>query len=265
MCPYTPSKQARSLLALPPKASTAESDIAVPLQQAASKVGADLDPLFQRVRITFKVRLDEVVLISAVHATQEPTSVSTSGIAVAPENTRVLTTHAVKLDGRPLYVPAYDQWDGLGLDYRLDWPVHLLLTPEVVAKYNVLFQYLLRLKRLQMALEDALGALRLARARDPAEHARMRSLWNLRHTMAHVMANLQIYVQADVIEARYGRLLEAVQAARDFGGAERAHREFVDAALLQSLLDLRQIMALLEGIMSLCHRLCVLVQVRIRW
>lgn len=132
---------------------------------------------------------------------------------------------------------------------------------QVVAKYNVLFQYLLRLKRLQLALEDALGTLRLLRARDPAASARLRVLWNLRHNMAHAMANLQIYVQADVVEGRYGRLLEAVQAARDFGEAEQAHREFVDAALVQSFMDLRQIMALLEGIMSLCHRLCVMVQV----
>ncbi len=118
----------------------------------------------------------------------------------------------------------------------------------------------MRLKRLQLALEDAWGTLRHLQAPDPAARRRMLKLWNLRHNMAHIMTNLQIYVQVDVIEGRYGLLIEAVQGAHDYGSAERAHREFVDALLLQSFLDLRQIMALLETMMSLCHRLCTMVQ-----
>ena len=30
-----------------------------------------------------------------------------------------------------LHVPALDQWDGLCLEYRLQWPLHIILTPEV--------------------------------------------------------------------------------------------------------------------------------------
>lgn len=32
---------------------------------------------------------------------------------------------------RPLHVPGYDKWDGISLEYKVDWPLHLLLTPEV--------------------------------------------------------------------------------------------------------------------------------------
>jgi hypothetical protein len=34
--------------------------------------------------------------------------------------------------GRNLYVPHLDKWDDLGLEYQLEWPLHLLFTAEVI-------------------------------------------------------------------------------------------------------------------------------------
>ncbi len=31
-----------------------------------------------------------------------------------------------------LHVPSLDQWDALCLEYKLRWPLHILLTPEVM-------------------------------------------------------------------------------------------------------------------------------------
>jgi hypothetical protein len=33
-------------------------------------------------------------------------------------------------------VPAYDGWDGLTLEYRVAWPLGLLLTPAVLRRYR---------------------------------------------------------------------------------------------------------------------------------
>ena len=30
-----------------------------------------------------------------------------------------------------LHVPKHDKWDNVFLEYRVDWPLHLLLTPQV--------------------------------------------------------------------------------------------------------------------------------------
>ena len=102
--------------------------------------------------------------------------------------------------GRPsLHLPAYDAWDGLGLEYRLAWPLHLLLTPGVMGQYAALFRFLLRLKRACAELDGAWAALRgfgRARASDPnADPGGRRALWHLRHRMAHLVGNLQVYMQ----------------------------------------------------------------------
>ena len=66
-----------------------------------------------------------------------------------------------------------------------------------MAKYNVVFQYLLRLKRIQVDLESSWAVMRrqAGRSRDMSLHTRRLPLWHLRHHMAYIIANLQIYVQ----------------------------------------------------------------------
>lgn len=40
-----------------------------------------------------------------------------------------------------------DPWNGLSLDYRSHWPLHLMFSPDVIEKYNTLFRFLLPIKR----------------------------------------------------------------------------------------------------------------------
>ena len=56
-------------------------------------------------------------------------------------------------DKLTIEVPHFDAWDNLYLELDLEWPLGLLLTPQLLARYNVLFQLLLRLKRVQLRLE----------------------------------------------------------------------------------------------------------------
>lgn len=77
----------------------------------------------------------------------------------------------------------------------LEYHSHIVL--QVLAKYNVVFQYLLRLKRIQVDLEAAWGVMRrqAGRSKDLPQQMRQLPLWHLRHHMAYIISNLQIYVQ----------------------------------------------------------------------
>lgn len=67
--------------------------------------------------------------------------------------------------------------------------------------------------------------------------------------------------QVDVIEAQSSILSQCIANARDFSEAERAHQTFLDAVVTQSFLDMKAISQMLEGVFSLCQRLCGFVQV----
>ena len=77
----------------------------------------------------------------------------------------------------------------------VEWSPHLCL--QVMAKYGVLFQYLLRLKRIAAELDETWAVMRrqALRGRGLADHERRLPLWHLRHHMAYMVANLQIYLQ----------------------------------------------------------------------
>lgn len=57
---------------------------------------------------------------------------------------------------RALSVPSLDRnWDDLAIEAQLPWPLGVLLTPKHMEKYNKMFQLLLRLKQVQLALEQS--------------------------------------------------------------------------------------------------------------
>ncbi|XWS46635.1 hypothetical protein CRYUN_Cryun14cG0085500 [Craigia yunnanensis] len=108
-----------------------------------------------------------------------------------------------------------DGWDGIALEYSVDWPLHLFFTQEVLSKYRRIFQYLLRLKRTQMELEKSWASVMHQDHTDFAKHRndrmnysisqprrqRFRPMWRVREHMAFLIRNLQFYIQVlDTIE-----------------------------------------------------------------
>lgn len=129
-----------------------------------------------------------------------------------------------------LHLPAYDGWDGLALEYSLAWPLHLLLTPDVMAQYGALFRFLLRLKRASAELDAAWTALRgLDRSPDPGldpNHSlsgSRRILWHLRHRMAHLVGNLLVYMQVGCPAPLHPRQAPLASLAKTYSNLWPSH------------------------------------------
>ncbi|KAL5991595.1 Gamma-tubulin complex component 4 [Asimina triloba] len=148
-------EESRQLMRLPPRQSTAEADLMVPFQLAAIKTIGDEDKYFSRVSLrmpSFGIPMTSSQLdLSKVKVSADGNSGSASQGSASLETS---------LDG----------WDGISLEYSIDWPLQLFFTQEVLSKYRRLFQYLLRLKRTQMELEKSWASVMHQDHTDFAKH-----------------------------------------------------------------------------------------------
>jgi len=275
-------EEAAGLLRAPPRSSTAEADMAAPFAQAALKSSAVNDPLASRFRLRFNPAErgggDDDVGASAHF---QPRRAAAAAAATTTSG-----------GGATARVPSFDGWDGLELDYAVPWPLGLILTKNTIARYNKLFQYLLRLKRAQLALDDAWCRLRRkgggdapggsdADRRVQADHVfygegvrggsrgrgrgerggAFEACQRVRHDIAFLVNNWTTYLQVDVIESQFRRAATRIaEAPDDFAEAQRAHRSFLAACTAQSFLDLESVSAIIENIMQLAGALCAEVK-----
>ena len=253
--------EAANLLSAPPRPATAEADMIAPFAQAALKSSARDDPLVANFRLRFRPEGD------AREPQTEP-----------PEGSEYASSSPV--DG--YRVPSFDGWDALELEYRVPWPLGLLLTRDALRRYNALHRYLFRLRRTALALDDAWfqlrrkaagastttpGALRAGEQRAARERRRngddaaFEACQRARRDVSFLVNNWLTYLQVDVVEAQYREMIARVERAarEDFAEAQRAHRSFLAAVAAQSFLDLASVTDVVEAIMRLAANLCAVV------
>uniref|UniRef100_A0A3Q1G5V8 Gamma-tubulin complex component n=1 Tax=Acanthochromis polyacanthus TaxID=80966 RepID=A0A3Q1G5V8_9TELE len=223
---------AQQMLKTPPTAVT-EHDVNVAFQQAAHKVLLDDDNLLPLLHLTVDY--------------QGKDSKDASGPrdgATPPQDTS------------PREVPPTG-WAALGLAYKVQWPLHILFTPAVLEKYNVVFRYLLSVRRVQSQLQHC-WALQMQRKHlksSPTDAVK----WRLRNHMAFLIDNLQYYLQVDVLESQFSQLLQQINSTRDFESIRLAHDHFLSNLLAQSFILLKPVFHCLNEILELCHNFCSLV------
>ncbi|XP_015891957.2 gamma-tubulin complex component 4 [Ziziphus jujuba] len=237
-------EESRQLMRLPPRQSTAEADLMVPFQLAAIKTISEEDKYFSRVSL----RMPSFGL-SVKSSQGELSKDGNSG-----------ATSEVALDG----------WDGIALEYTVDWPLQLFFTQEVLSKYCRIFQYLLRLKRTQMELEKSWASVmhqdhtdfakrrndRINCSVSQQRRQRFRPMWRIREHMAFLIRNLQFYIQVDVIESQWNVLQAHIQDSHDFTELVGFHQEYLSALISQSFLDIGSLSRILDSIMKLCLQFC---------
>ncbi|KAM6942653.1 gamma-tubulin complex component 4 [Xenentodon cancila] len=223
---------AQHMLKAPPTAVT-EHDVNVAFQQAAHKVLLDDDNLLPLLHLTVDYQGKDTKEASGPRDGATP-----------PQDTS------------PREVPPTG-WAALGLTYKVQWPLHILFTPAVLEKYNVVFRYLLSVRRVQSQLQHC-WALQMQRKHLKSSQTEAVK-WRLRNHMAFLIDNLQYYLQVDVLESQFSQLLQQINSTRDFESIRLAHDHFLSNLLAQSFILLKPVFHCLNEILELCQSFCSLV------
>ncbi|XP_023954385.2 gamma-tubulin complex component 4 isoform X2 [Bicyclus anynana] len=120
-----------------------------------------------------------------------------------------------------------DGWSSIILKYDFKWPLHLIFAPEVLARYNDMFRLLLVIKKTQHNLHVLWKTYK---------QSKRFSMCQLHNKLMFLMDNLQHYLQADVLETNFSRLMDAVNRTNDFEKLKSAHATFLADILSQSFL-----------------------------
>ncbi|KAM3625575.1 uncharacterized protein V6R79_014365 [Siganus canaliculatus] len=223
---------AQHMLKTPPTAVT-EHDVNVAFQQAAHKVLLDDDALLPLLHLTVDYQ-----------GKDSKDATGPRDGATPPQDTS------------PRDVPP-SGWAALGLTYKVQWPLHILFTPAVLEKYNIVFRYLLSVRRVQSQLQHC-WALQMQRKHLKSSQTDAVK-WRLRNHMAFLIDNLQYYLQVDVLESQFSQLLQQINSTRDFESIRLAHDHFLSNLLAQSFILLKPVFHCLNEILDLCHNFCSLV------
>ncbi|GMH37208.1 hypothetical protein BSKO_05081 [Bryopsis sp. KO-2023] len=223
--------EAKNLMQLPPRDATVQADITAAFDQSASRSTVQHDKFFPLVSIKWS---------------KEPMKISIGKSKYAE-------------------IPGYDaSWDSLHLQYRVGWPLFSIITLEMLDKYNAMFMLLLRLKRVQMGLEEAWLHISSRRKDWHKKHYTVSSsrkqLWQLHQHLFHFVTNLQIYIQVDVIEANYSMLLQEMDDTQDFMQASKNHEKYLKNLLLQSFMQTKIFSQYLTPIFSTSRDVCAIIK-----
>ncbi|KAI7753890.1 hypothetical protein M8C21_023564, partial [Ambrosia artemisiifolia] len=245
-------EESRQLMRLPPRQSTAEADLMVPFRLAVTKTISDDDKYFSRVMLR----------MPAIGTNIKSSKVDVSKSKYADGDSGLSSDSSLEM--------SRDGWDGIALEYSVDWPLQLFFTQEVLSRYCRIFQYLLRLKRTQMELEKSWESVmqqdhsdfskrHIERVNGSTSQQRrqcFRPMWRIREHMAFLIRNLQFYIQVDVIESQWNVLQTHIEESRDFAELVEFHQEYLSALISQSFLDIGSVSRILDGIMKLCLQFC---------
>ncbi|XP_053665548.1 gamma-tubulin complex component 4 homolog [Anopheles marshallii] len=109
------------------------------------------------------------------------------------------------------------------LKYKVKWPLHLLFSPRTLNRYNEMFRFLLRIKKIQHDLLQIWSYQRERRIKHNSE------VVQLRNKLMFLINNLQYYLQVDVLESQFAILMAAIANSAkqaDFERIQRAHTIF---------------------------------------
>jgi gamma-tubulin complex component 6 len=130
----------------------------------------------------------------------------------------------------------------LTLSYKLEWPLTLILNPETMEQYRTIFNYLIKLKRINWILEECFQILKASHKLFGCEllkSQQYRNVQQIRHKMTHFIHCLENYVTRNVLQISWSNFIQDLKSAESILCIYRKHTNYLKRILFLCLLNKR--------------------------
>ncbi|XP_062015511.1 uncharacterized protein LOC133732069 isoform X1 [Rosa rugosa] len=150
----------------------------------------------------------------------------------------------------------------LGLGYRVDWPISIVLTPGALKIYAEIFSFLIQVKLALFSLTEVWCQLKdlvqlISRNNHSEQHEKEVSHFNamvkMRHQVNHFVSTLQQYVESQLSHVSWCRFLYSLQhKVKDMMDLQSVHMAYLSDSLHICFLsdETRPIACIIESILQ---------------
>ena len=140
--------------------------------------------------------------------------------------------------------------EALTLDYKVGWPVSLVLSRRAITKYQLLSRLLYFSKHVELKVQTSWQDHQSTRRLDV--RSALGQCYCLRHRMLHFLQNFVYYMTLEVVGPREHEMQAGLAEARDMDQVLGLHERFLDTCLKQCLLASQDLLKTLTKLMTTC-------------
>ncbi|XP_074657385.1 gamma-tubulin complex component 6-like [Tubulanus polymorphus] len=165
---------------------------------------------------------------------------------------------------RVKYIPAILQLNTasaincLDLQYKVKWPLNIVITDNCLDKYNRVFTFMLQMKRISWIIKDIWHRLKHdATVNDMTRSVQFRHLQTYRHEMDHFVHTMQGYLSTQVIHVTWKQFQEDLDNnVQNLDDLHERHSEYLNKAIFRCLLNTKAapIMKVIQDIFNIIIR-----------
>ncbi len=129
------------------------------------------------------------------------------------------------------------------LDFKVKWPLNIILSRRALTKYKLIFRHLFFCKSVEMQLENLWKLHQTTKELGLLSYFMESHL--LRNRMLHFCKNYLYYIMADVLEPKWHKFKSKLPTMKSLDEVLALHNEFLDECLKECLLSDSQILNIL--------------------
>lgn len=134
--------------------------------------------------------------------------------------------------------------DVLTLSYHVEWPLNLLLNPETLEQYSIIFRYLIRVRRISWILERAYQLLKQTVKRfgnEVLKSPQYRHIQLIRHKLYQFVHALQHHITSNALQASWKTFKDEFLKAKSMEDLYRKHAAYIKRIMFLCMLNRRSI------------------------